>query len=165
MTRGVKADPFEITCLFCKQFFLTKNRNRKYCNITCSHGQNTVCKAIQKKCGICKVEFTSTSHSARRYCSAPCAALARTTLGRSGIRRLLREKQDNKCKVCKRKTWNGKPIPLELDHIDGDSSNEIIKNLRLLCPNCHAQTDTYKGKNKGNGRFFRTQRRLKGKSF
>lgn len=51
------------------------------------------------------------------------------------------------CSECKLTTWNNKPIPLELDHINGDSFNNNLTNLRLLCPNCHAQTETYCGKN------------------
>ncbi|WP_022894305.1 HNH endonuclease signature motif containing protein [Agromyces subbeticus] len=38
--------------------------------------------------------------------------------------------------------WNGKPLTLELDHVDGDRLNNELSNLRLLCPNCHAQTET-----------------------
>ena len=45
-------------------------------------------------------------------------------------------------------TWNGNPITLQLDHIDGNSDNNFLSNLRLLCPNCHSQTPTYKGGNK-----------------
>lgn len=48
---------------------------------------------------------------------------------------------------CQITTWNGKKAPLELDHIDGNSHNNSLENLRLLCPNCHAQTSTYRGKN------------------
>lgn len=44
--------------------------------------------------------------------------------------------------------WNGKEAPLELDHINGVRLDNSLKNLRILCPNCHAQTDTYCGKNK-----------------
>jgi len=44
--------------------------------------------------------------------------------------------------------WLGRPIPLELDHIDGNRSNCALTNLRLLCPNCHALTGTYRGKNR-----------------
>ncbi|UUV45916.1 HNH endonuclease [Bacillus phage vB_BanS-Thrax1] len=43
--------------------------------------------------------------------------------------------------------WNGKPISLQLDHIDGDNKNNKLENLRILCPNCHSQTETFAGKN------------------
>ena len=44
--------------------------------------------------------------------------------------------------------WQGGIISLEVDHIDGDNTNNEVSNLRYLCPNCHALTDTYRGKNK-----------------
>jgi len=54
----------------------------------------------------------------------------------------------NQCAVCGINDWNGKSINLELDHIDGNRQNHTLRNLRLLCPNCHSQTDTYRAKNK-----------------
>lgn len=42
--------------------------------------------------------------------------------------------------------WNGKPLSLQLDHIDGDSDNNFPSNLRFLCPNCHTQTPTHGSK-------------------
>ena len=53
------------------------------------------------------------------------------------------------CVKCRRITWNNRPIPLELDHRNGDNADNRLGNLRLLCPNCHAQTPTYRGKNMG----------------
>ena len=44
--------------------------------------------------------------------------------------------------------WQNGIIALELDHIDGNNTNNEIENLRYLCPNCHALTETYRGKNK-----------------
>lgn len=43
-------------------------------------------------------------------------------------------------------------LPLEIDHIDGNSENNSEENLRLICPNCHSLTETYRGANRGNGR-------------
>lgn len=54
------------------------------------------------------------------------------------------------CEQCHNKEWNDKPIPLELHHINGDNTDNRIENLQILCPNCHAQTDTYCSKNKEN---------------
>ncbi len=51
------------------------------------------------------------------------------------------------CSNCKLNEWMGQKIPLEVDHINGVHTDNRIENLRFLCPNCHAQTDTYKGKN------------------
>lgn len=70
------------------------------------------------------------------------------------IRRYLFEKYDQKCSKC---FWNKKNpttgrVPLEVNHIDGDSQNNIEANLELLCPNCHSLTDTYRALNKGRGR-------------
>jgi hypothetical protein len=53
----------------------------------------------------------------------------------------------NICNICKLlPEWNGKPLILELDHINGISSDNTLSNLRLICPNCHSQTDTFCGK-------------------
>jgi len=71
---------------------------------------------------------------------------------KSTIRNYILEKYDHKCSQC---GWNkinpvtGKP-PLEIDHIDGDSLNNAEENLRLLCPNCHSLTPTWKALNAGN---------------
>ena len=54
-----------------------------------------------------------------------------------------------KCKICGCDgTWQGGRISLELHHEDGDNSNNEITNLAYLCPNCHAMTDNYRGRNK-----------------
>lgn len=59
--------------------------------------------------------------------------------------------EDYKCSSCDIDSWNGKPIVLELDHIDGNNRNNLPTNLRLLCPNCHSQTPTFRGRNINNG--------------
>ena len=81
------------------------------------------------------------------------------------IKRHILEQQDNKCNKCKLDVWNELPIVLELEHRDGNSTNNDISNLECLCPNCHSQTATYKGKNTGNGRHARRVRYAEGKSF
>lgn len=50
------------------------------------------------------------------------------------------------CEVCGIKEWNGKPLTLQLHHIDGDDTNNLLSNLQVICPNCHSQTDNFKGK-------------------
>jgi hypothetical protein len=49
----------------------------------------------------------------------------------------------------------GKPIPLIVDHIDGNPLNHKVDNFRLVCGNCDMQLDTYKAKNYGKGRKYR----------
>jgi hypothetical protein len=66
-------------------------------------------------------------------------------------RLLAADYKEARCEDCKLTEWSGKPIPLELHHINGDSTDNRIENIRILCPNCHAQTPTYRGKNIGNG--------------
>ena len=51
------------------------------------------------------------------------------------------------CSSCGKSSWLGRQIPLELDHRDGNNRNNELSNLRLLCPNCHALTPTYRGRN------------------
>lgn len=54
---------------------------------------------------------------------------------------------EHKCYSCNNTTWLDNPIPLELEHINGDRLDNTLNNLTLLCPNCHALTETYRGKN------------------
>lgn len=62
---------------------------------------------------------------------------------------LIKERGHN-CESCNNSVWLGKPITIELEHIDGNNRNNEKQNLKLLCPNCHSQTNTWKGRNKNS---------------
>jgi 5-methylcytosine-specific restriction endonuclease McrA len=53
----------------------------------------------------------------------------------------------NECKHCGLTDWRGKPLTMHIDHINGVKDDHRLENLRMLCPNCHAQTETYGGRN------------------
>jgi Zn finger protein HypA/HybF involved in hydrogenase expression len=67
------------------------------------------------------------------------------------LRKTLSHQFEYKCSGCGIVEWNNKSITLEIDHINGDNTDNRIENLRYLCPNCHSQTETYKGKNINSG--------------
>jgi predicted HNH restriction endonuclease len=88
-------------------------------------------------------------------------------IGERRFRDYLIGKYGAKCKLCgwdKINPVTGK-CPIELEHIDGDSTNNKLENLCLLCPNCHSLTPTYKALNRGNGRHKRRMRYNIGKSY
>lgn len=62
-------------------------------------------------------------------------------------RRAIAAKRGWKCENCGLSEWLGELIPLEIHHKDGNHLNNLEDNLQLLCPNCHAQTENYRGKN------------------
>ncbi len=63
-------------------------------------------------------------------------------------KRLIKEGiKEHRCEVCVQTEWMGKPIPIQLHHKDGNSVNNVLDNLQIICPNCHAQTENYCGKN------------------
>ncbi len=67
------------------------------------------------------------------------------------LKRYLVEKFGEVCSDCgQTNSWNNKPLVLQLDHIDGDSDNNFPNNVRLICPNCHTQTDNFGSKGKGS---------------
>jgi hypothetical protein len=120
--------------------------NPKYClfcekKIDYDHKQNIYCNAI------CMGNHLSKIRTEKRINS-----FLTGDMDDDNARRYFRKLNDKKCSICGLTEWNGKEIPLVVDHIDGDYRNNIPNNLRFICCNCDAQLDTYKGKNKGHGR-------------
>ena len=115
------------------------------------------------KCLYCGKENPNRRNYANKYCNNKCQANHRWETidrvrvieggGATGtIMRYLIE-ENNSCAECgQMNIHNNKPLTLQLDHIDGNSDNNDLSNVRLLCPNCHTQTDTYGAKGYGNTR-------------
>lgn len=132
-------------------------------------------KSCCLNCGMIIAE--STGKIKRKYCSLQCLQDYEFTLkfldwyvlgkyfDNKSLRNFLEVWQGYYCSECGISEWNGKYITLEVEHIDGNSSNSDKNNVCFLCPNCHSQTPTYKGKNRGNGRHSRRQRYREGKSY
>ncbi|MER5870871.1 HNH endonuclease [Streptomyces sp. NPDC002044] len=74
-----------------------------------------------------------------------------TRVGNARLRRALMEiGREERCSLCGLPpAWLGEPLPLEVDHVNGDWRDNRADNLRFLCPNCHSTTDTYRGRAKG----------------
>ncbi len=96
----------------------------------------------------------------KAWLAGTCVSLNPQTL-----RKYLIEDRGYRCQKCGLKEWNGSPIPLDVEHNDGNSDNDSVENTQLLCLNCHGLTPTYKTRNIGKGRHFRRVRYQEGKSF
>jgi hypothetical protein len=78
---------------------------------------------------------------------------------RSHLKRRLLEAgiKENRCEICGITHWMGKPVSMQLHHINGDGSDNRLENIQFLCGTCHSQTDTYGGRN-GDRRLERNLR-------
>ena len=160
-------------CLNC----LGKTDNDKFCSRSCSATYNNKARGKKIKlptkiyqstriCKRCNTPFEAISGKYTAFCSNECSEQTRTKLKvieveagivtyRPTLKNYLIRHRGRKCEECGGMEWQGKPMPLELEHCDGDASNNFPSNLKLLCPNCHTFTPTYKGRNRGNGRQSR----------
>ena len=176
-----------------QQHRFCKAAEKSYVGSSPTHGSifnhlyiiNSGCLSIDMKC-LSECCNNEVKYRYGRYCSNKCQMdhkwqkqriiveqdkLADLNLGveRTGsiAKRFLIEKNGPKCFNCNWSEVNvhtGK-VPIELDHKDGNCSNNKLDNLRLLCPNCHSLTSTYKGSNKGKNktseRYNNWKRRFK----
>ena len=123
----------EYRCLNCDSIIPFKGYtyNHKYCNNQCQ-SELRAKEALNKH--------------RQEFFEGKCKSRPR-------IRQILTEVRGYKCECCGIQEWNNSPIVLQVDHINGDPYNNNPENLRLICPNCHSQTDTFAGANRGNGRW------------
>jgi hypothetical protein len=161
-------------CAFCEKELPYEKRLNKFCNHSCAASFNNTDRKKERYCLNCEKELVEQQ---KKFCTHTCHKLFQwqemkrlieetgITAGLTSAKRYLREVRGNQCEVCGVGEWQGKDLVLILDHINGNPCDHKVDNLRLLCPNCDSQTDTYKGKNKGNGRHYRRVRYAEGKSF
>ena len=122
----------EHTCLNCGKTF-EGNTNRKFCSNECS------CEFRHK------TAYSDFLENPEKYCNGGYTP--------KNFKKFFLEEQGEKCAICGGEPFhNGKPLVFVLDHIDGDASNNRRENLRMICPNCDSQLDTFKSKNKNSTR-------------
>lgn len=131
----------------------------------------------KRSCLNCEEEFEIPKYRVGKYCCLRCSsdhrfneryeAWVNGTIETHNrwLSKALTKLHGYACSECKISEWNGKPIVLEVEHKDGNSENNCISNLCLVCPNCHSQTPTYKARNRGNGRHYRRVRYAAGLSY
>ena len=119
-------------------------------------------------CINCGIDFTYGHSSTGTYCSNQCRGKHQQKqwfennrslfesgklASRKAYKRFVIERDGERCAICGcENEHNGKPLVMIIDHIDGDASNNMPNNFRLVCPQCDSQLPTYKGANRGNGR-------------
>ncbi len=153
-------------CKQCTQSFKPVNYRSTFCSRSCSavfNNRRRGTTTISTKCVFCNQTFSKPTHY-KGFCSRVCSGAykqnQRIQMWRSGshfptdmktIRQYLICLHGKRCsnEICGiTDMWVGKSIVLEVDHINGISTDHRCSNVRLLCPNCHSQTNTYGGRNK-----------------
>ena len=123
---------------------INKNSRRKYCNV-CTYSRSYIKSIDYKKL---EIDFYNNKYVGKNIHSGLIKK----------IKTFLMKEQNNSCDICGiPNIWNEKDIVFIFDHIDGDSQNNTRKNIRLICPNCDSQLDTYKSKNKNSNRPYRKE--------
>lgn len=152
----------------------------KYCCSRCAAIQNNSKRSSKSQdmpCACCKQIIRGKSNS--KYCSKDCELKDKKnerkrkmmagdpSISSKSYRKFLIQEFGAKCMGCGWDKINPTTgvCPIELEHIDGNSGNNSISNLKLLCPNCHSLTSTYKALNRGNGRYKRMIRYRENKSY
>lgn len=151
-------EAFPVLCKGCQKALPYKSRMFTYCTRSCAA---TTIQAPLKRIRPTKQEL------AQARLAKTVAAVAVGERGHAVTKVHMVANLGNKC-MDPECAWDFEryPIDVELDHIDGDSQNNMPSNLRLLCPNCHGLTDTFMAKNRGKStRAYRRQRYADGKSF
>lgn len=168
-------------CLFCQAPIPYEKRSNEFCSQSCGAKYSNAKRGRKlqvpsgingSNCLFCSKSFTYKGNAEHKYCSRDCMMAfwwkqTKEELLSVGIdnsyanttgKKYLTELHEGKCQICLKSEWQGQPMPLVLDHINGNPYDNSLLNLRVICHNCNAQTPTFAGRNKGNGRFERARR-------
>lgn len=149
-------------CATCSAELPYEKRLNKYCNHSCAAKTANSINVVSYFCETCNSKIAK----GNRFCSHDCRAIANhketdskfelgILINRQTIKNVYVRRHGYSCTECDIFEWRGHKLSLELDHKDGDASNNLPSNLQLLCPNCHSTTSTWKGRNVGFGRKSR----------
>ena len=164
-------------CKTCNLDLPYEKREQKFCSHSCAASwcnsgiARRANPILTYTCRECHSEFKSRRPNLV-FCSLACSCSNATSRSNDRIenglftnvhpsptlRRYLSEKRGGSCEVCHLSEWMGNPIPLNVHHVDGNAANNLPENLKLLCLNCHGQTDTYL--NKGGRKSARRYRQV-----
>lgn len=144
----------------------------KFCCHSCSAMYNNLGKRrhgsppVSRECLNCKKQTKN-----KRFCSWKCQGMFKRKnvfaiiergeykskyIDNTSLKKYLVFKKGSKCEICGLSKWRDSDIPLDVHHINGDCRDNNLSNLKLVCKNCHALTDTYGSRNKNGSRKYKT---------